>query len=314
MLRHFLKAALWKVSHSALRALQSPPEFGWSIGIYSGRPPFFSPTAGVTNPVLTRDDITDVPVSGVADPFVCRKGDGWYMFFEALNELSGKGEIAVAKSRDGKKWEYSGFVLRESCHLSYPYVFESAGEFYMIPETGQLREVRLYRADKFPDRWQHMATLLEGGRFVDTSIFRFHDTWWLLTDAGPNYLNPILRLYSATDLQGPWIEHPASPIAERDPDIARPGGRVVIVDGRPIRFAQRICSERTDERRIRAVSIEELTCSTYRERDLGDEAALGAGTEHWNSRGMHHVDAHQVDGKEWIAYVDGLPSASSESA
>ena len=43
----------------------------WSIGVYVGDSPLdVSPAAGITNPVLTSDDVTDVSASFVADTFM----------------------------------------------------------------------------------------------------------------------------------------------------------------------------------------------------------------------------------------------------
>src|SRR5262249_62359225 len=57
----------------------------WSIGIYTGKSPFaLRPPAGVVNPVLTAQHVTDVRARYVADPFMLRHESSWYMFFEVL--------------------------------------------------------------------------------------------------------------------------------------------------------------------------------------------------------------------------------------
>ena len=43
----------------------------WTIGIYSGDSPFhLDPAKNTWNPILTAEDVTDVPASFVADPFL----------------------------------------------------------------------------------------------------------------------------------------------------------------------------------------------------------------------------------------------------
>jgi len=253
--------------------------------------------------VLTKFNVRDVPAGFVADPFVCRSEGIWYMFFELLNQLTWRGEIGYATSADGYDWEYHNVVLAEPFHLSYPYVFERDGEFYMIPETGGTRSVRLYRAVNFPQDWIHVETLLNGGRFVDSSIFQFESKWWLFTEAGPNPASPLLRLYHADEPRGPWKEHPSSPILDNDPDITRPAGRVVIFGGRPIRFAQKISPTYGTE--VRALQILELSETTYREELAVPGKLLGPGTETWNRDAMHHVDPHKLEDGTWLACVDG---------
>jgi hypothetical protein len=63
----------------------------WSIGIYSGSSPLsLGPHAGLTNPVLTAADVTDVDAEFVADPFLINHERGWFMFFEVLNVARGR--------------------------------------------------------------------------------------------------------------------------------------------------------------------------------------------------------------------------------
>jgi len=81
----------------------------------------------ITNPVLSRDDVSDVPAAFVADPFMIKVAGRWYMFFEVMNIRSNKGEIGVAVSVNGLSWKYRQIVLDEPFHLSYPYVFDWYG-------------------------------------------------------------------------------------------------------------------------------------------------------------------------------------------
>jgi hypothetical protein len=302
-LRYVAKLALWKVAPwtFSLRPLVGGRDY--SIAIYGGKTPFeLRPDGRARNPALTCTDIKDVPAATVADPFMCWLHGRWHMFFEVLNRLSQRGEIALATSEDARRWQYQRVVLHEPFHLSYPQVFPWEGEFYMIPETGRSDSVRVYRATRFPLRWRHVATLLEGGRFVDTSVLYFEGRWWMFTDAGQNEADPILRLFWARRLLGPWEEHPSSPIAE-DVLTARPAGRVILYEGRPVRFAQG--GHPVYGTDVRAFEILELSPTRYRERPIGPIPVLGPGEQRWNRGGMHHIDAHAVPDGTWIACVDG---------
>ncbi len=141
-----------------------------------------------------------------------RAPDGWHMFFEVMNWQTGKGEIGCAFSRDARHWEYRQLVLIEPFHLSYPYVFEWDGDYYMIPETYQARSVRLYRAVAFPTTWRAVATLLHGPYYVDSSVCYYRGLWWLFTDGSQRMNNDTLRLFYSRTLTGPWHEHPRSPL------------------------------------------------------------------------------------------------------
>ncbi len=195
----------------------------WSIGIYTGDSPFqLQPPANEANPVLTNADVTDVPAEFVADPFMINHAGRWHMFFEVKNSETERGEIGLATSDDAFSWTYQQIVLKEPFHLSYPYVFEWQGEHYMIPETLGAAAVCLYKADDFPMRWSRQPKLIDGA-YADPSIVRFDDLWWLFVCSKP-YGHDMLRLYFARDLDGPWKEHPRSPIIRERQVPRAPGG------------------------------------------------------------------------------------------
>ncbi len=104
----------------------------------------------------------------------------------------------------------------------------------MVPETLDAGAVSLYRADPFPTRWVPVADLLPG-RLADPSCSGFEDRWWMFACPAPSS-HDALALFHADTLQGPWYEHPASPLITGDRSRARPGGRVVAWDGRLYRF------------------------------------------------------------------------------
>lgn len=274
----------------------------WTIGIYSGDSLFsLAPPDSFANPVLTRQDVDDVSATFVADPFMISVSDGWYMFFEVLNQKTNKGEIGLAVSRDGFEWKYKQIILSEPFHLSYPYVFEFGGEFYLIPETVNADSVRLYKANFFPTSWSYVCSLIKG-IYADSSIFYFDNRWWLFTCTTP-YQHHSLRLYFAEKLSGPWREHPASPIVEQDRRIARPAGRVVILSDKIIRFAQD-CAPFYGMR-VRAFEISELTPQTYTECEQESSPILTPSGQGWNKWRMHHIDPHLLPNGKWIACVDG---------
>lgn len=276
----------------------------WSIGIVTGASPLrLRHVSGAFNPVLTREDVSDVRALFVADPFLLRVGDLWHMFFEVYNFDADRGEIAWATSKNGFAWTYQKIVLRESFHLSYPYVFEWQGRYYMIPETHQAESVRLYEARSFPTEWVCTDILLRGHRFNDSSIFSFADRWWLFSETNPTLAHDTLRLYHAENLRGPWQEHPRSPIIQDNPHIARPAGRVVVVDNRILRLAQDCFP--VYGTKVRAFEITELTPSTYRERSAAYGPLFGPSWRLWTQGGMHHIDSHFLDSQQWIAAVDG---------
>lgn len=275
----------------------------WAIGVYGGNDlDALHPLPGIRNPVLTAAHVRDVPALFVADPFLVRTDDHWWLFFEVLHATLRRGQIGVAVSRNGQTWEYCRIVLDEPFHLSYPLVFRWNDSWYMTPETASQRQVRLYRAVDFPFRWEYVATLLDGDDYLDPTPFFFHDCWWMFVGTNVER-NDTLRLYHATTPLGPWREHPRSPIVRGDARIARPAGRVIHNGGRLIRLAQD-CAQ-SYGRRVLAFEMTELTPERYAERPCRPAALLEPGRSGWNQRGMHTLDLHRLAEGTWLALVDG---------
>jgi hypothetical protein len=272
----------------------------WSISIYAGRDPLhLAPHQSIgAAPILSASDVGDVAAEFVADPFMVKRGSDWYMFFEILESSSGRGVIGVASSPDGVSWRYEQIVLREPFHLSYPYVFEWDGNFYMVPESGYASSVRLYRAAEFPFRWEFVCELI-AGTYWDASIIGWQGLWWLfaLDDQAS------LTLHFAPEPVGPWTVHPQSPVVYHNRNISRPGGRLIIYDGRIVRYTQD--GEPNYGSSLRAFQVEELSVSAFREHEFAGSPVLTATGRGWNASGMHHADVHERGDGSFIACVDG---------
>jgi hypothetical protein len=172
----------------------------------------------------------------------------------------------------------------------------------MIPETLKAESIQLYKATKFPTKWSLHSKLVAGAH-SDPSIVHFDKRWWLFACSTP-YEHDTLRLYFSRRLMGPWREHPASPIVEGNKRRARPAGRVLTMGRRLTRFTQD-CYPHYG-RQVRAFEISTLTPDLYGEAELDKSPILTASGKGWNRSGMHHIDPHRLNGKQWIACVDGL--------
>ncbi|MTJ07350.1 hypothetical protein [Anabaena sp. UHCC 0204] len=287
---------LQKIAKTFVRRKQD-----WSIGIYTGESPFkLSSPENIQNPVLTAKDVTDITAKFVADPFMVYENGTWYMFFEVLNDVNNRGEIGLATSNNGFNWNYQQIVIKENFHLSYPYVFKVKDEYYMIPESYEANSVRLYKAVEFPTQWTLVKTLLEGDNYVDSSIFNFDEKWWIFTTSPQGN---TLHLYYADELMGNWIQHPQIPLIEENLNTSRPGGRVLVWNGKIFRYTQDV--EGNYGNQVRAYEITNLTTTNYQEKAIVDNPIIKASGYGWNKMGMHNIDPHQLDNGKWIACVDG---------
>jgi hypothetical protein len=272
----------------------------WSIGIREGSSPFeLKPSSASPGPVLSAEDVNDLPARFVADPFLLRQGKTWNLFFEILGQVDRKGRIGLATSGDGRHFSYRRVVLEEPFHISYPFVFEDAGRFYMVPESLAMRSVRLYAAESFPNRWRYVRDLVTGVALVDPCLFRHLGRWWLFASTPDDR---SLSLYFADSLDGPFQPHPRNPVVHDDPHGARPGGRPFLLDGRLYRLGQ------DDAPRygiaVRAFEITELTATDYREVPV-PARVVGPSGWGWTARGVHTLDPHEISPGRWIAALDG---------
>jgi lysophospholipase L1-like esterase len=288
------------ISSQSVTAYAAVPD--WAA--ISSEPFNLIPAPEVTNPVLTASDVTDVTARFVADPFILVDQGIWYMFFEVLNDVDGKGIIGMATSSDGLQWQYEQIVLTESVHLSYPLVLKHENEYYMIPESADLNEVRVYRATNFPYDWEYVSTIASGRAYVDPSIFFYNQKWWMFVgEVYSSEARGTCRLFYSDDLLGGWIEHPQSPIVIADTSKSRPAGRSFVFDNdRIIRLAQK--NNVIYGQRVRAFEVDVLSETQYAEHEIVESPILYESGTGWNASGMHQFDPWWT-GDRWLGAVDG---------
>ncbi|MBO6061704.1 MAG: hypothetical protein J6P98_06300 [Clostridia bacterium] len=176
--------------------------------------------------------IPSTKVDWAADPMLIDDGERTWLFYEAVHGQ--KGRIEVAEVTDDCKLSEPTVLLEDECHYSYPFVFKAKGEWYMIPESSAANEVRLYRAESFPFRWELQRILLKA-RAVDTTVLEKDGMYWLLTfllDNGTERVFPkayVLTDWSEPDLKEvPWQEFDplrvrgAGPVFREGKDMLRP--------------------------------------------------------------------------------------------
>jgi hypothetical protein len=275
----------------------------WSIGLMYGTSPFdlnFLKSSSME--IISSCSLgLEKTTFGVADPFMLKKDDNWYLFFEVINRPPEKGSIGVAKSTDLITWEYQGIVLNESFHLSYPQVIYLDHSYYMIPECKESGSLRLYRSSAFPSGWE-FELILVNRPLGDPTIFFYEKRWWMLAHNGFLSLDEMV-IYHAEKLTGPWFAHDRNPIYTNDRIKTRCAGRVISYNGQLIRFAQDY--SKYYGHMVNAYLITEITPSSYKEMAIDPRPLLGPGNLQWNRRGMHHIDIHKLDEMNYVACVDG---------
>jgi hypothetical protein len=125
-----------------------------------------------------------VPTRGAfwADPFLLKRGEKSYLFFEEYVYETQLGRILYAIIDSNGDISEPQVALERPYHLSYPFTFEHRGEFYMIPETAKNRAIEVYRCVRFPDKWEFHKTLMPDVQAVDATLFQHSMRWWMFVN------------------------------------------------------------------------------------------------------------------------------------
>ena len=187
--------------------------------------------------------LTDDRAHYFADPFPVRHHGEDFIFMEQFCYASGRGCIAVTKITDNRP-DRATVVIDQPYHLSYPFIFEDDGEFWMIPEAGASRGIDLYRAEKFPYRWKWEGRLLNNIDGYDATISRHAGRLWMFVceRMWKSSSWDELSLFSSDCVTGPWRPHPDNPILF-DAALCRPGGAMFVHNGdmmRPVQDCSRL--------------------------------------------------------------------------
>ncbi len=195
----------------------------WHTGIVA------APIADLmTSAALHAADIRWLPEPGafrfIADPFGIWRDGRLTVFAEALDYRVKRGEIHYYTLDAGHRVVAQGVALREPFHLSYPVVVADGDDVFLLPEGHRSGKLTLYRAERFPDKWAPVQTLLDLPA-IDASPVRFDGRWWMFfaLPGDDNRAMRELHVAFADTLLGPWHLHPANPVRTML-DSARPGG------------------------------------------------------------------------------------------
>jgi len=267
----------------------------YSIGLYEGES-IFNLKPSKKNPILTKFDVRDVVASFVADPFIIKNNGKYYLFMEVKSKRKRDiGEIGLAVGDSIYDLKYQKIVLKENFHLSYPYVFKKDKEFLMFVESGENRDLRLYKAVDFPFEWKIERVFLEGKRLADPTLVKLNGIYYIfVTDMD----DEVMRIYISRDLKE-LKEHKLSPFYKKDWSKIRNGGRIFTDKGKIYRFAQNC--ERYYGEKLDMYEITKLSENEFEEKFI--KTILSPSGRGWNSDQMHTIDIIKED--KYYAIVDG---------
>lgn len=163
-----------------------------------------------------------------ADPFIFEKDNKVYIFVELFDVLKWKGDIAYCIYENGvfSAWK---IIISANHHFSFPYIFEFDNKIYLMPETGSIKELALYEAIEFPDKWEKIHILCDEGNLAD-SVF-IDDTKMLSYYNDGKKLNLALLIREKDKFVLKDIKHDIN-------YLLRPAGKIFKINNRLIRPVQ----------------------------------------------------------------------------
>ncbi len=242
---------------------------------------------------------TPIEVQYAADPYLIIKNGIEILFFELLLK-SGKGVIARLDRQEGtQEWCNPRIVVEESFHLSYPLLYDESDGTYMLVESAENSDVRLYKStdDKLIS-WDFENTILSG-KYYDPTIFKHDDKWYMFASSTADF-SKLDLFYSDAGINGRWILHPSSPL-HADSSSSRGAGPILEWNSETYRLAQD-CSLRYGQS-VKAFKILHIDRESYSEEAAG-VILTGTGTG-WNEQGMHHLRVYRQSDNTILAVSDG---------
>lgn len=234
-----------------------------------------------------------------ADPFLFEHQNDLFLFAE-IQKYDASGFINGWKYKDDETWKDIGPILKQSTHLSYPFVFrDQDGAVYMLPESVESGELNLWVFDNFPRNLRKKQKLLSGW-YADSNVIRHENIYYLFTT---NNANELLIFFNNDLLGGTWSPHPCNPITN-DPRISRNGGGVFFLGNQMIRVAQN-SSERYGGGII-ILSVEELSTTSYKETIQNSDFKPEIDYD-WQKIGRHHLSICNYKSHNFVA-IDGYAS------
>ncbi len=142
-----------------------------------------------------------------ADPFVIKNNRKIFIFFENYSYKKNKGTIGILELKKNKLVNYKT-ILDEKFHLSFPFVFNFNNKYYLIPDSSENKDLRLYECVKFPFKWKLKKIIFRNIRTTDTLIFKLKNHWIMLTNSNPSRLgdldSELIGFYSDNPINGNW--------------------------------------------------------------------------------------------------------------
>lgn len=246
-----------------------------------------------------------------ADPFIISVGETDYLFFEMFDRFRGRGVIGYRTIDENGKIGKMRQAYETDNHLSFPFVFEHGGDYYMMPESSYDKNLTLLKAKHFPDEWEVVKTWFSGDKVCDSVIFENKGKVYLLTQPIEYpYTHAKLNMYVLNDES--WLAYDNNPIVN-DSSCGRMAGAIIKDSGYLIRPGQD-CKTYGDA--INFSKIDEIGNGSYFEHNymrvtsdkitLNNSSKVIRGIHTYNASKRYEVVDTKVENKVKLGYIFSL--------
>ena len=151
-----------------------------------------------------------------ADPYVIKKENFHYIFFEDYSLKKEKGAVSCIRVDKKNRTKYFKEIIEENFHLSFPFIFKYNKNYFMIPESEKNNSLRLYKCIKFPDKWRFVKKIIKNVNCVDSVVFKWGKKWILLTSQAENEFlhNKLFAYTSKNPISSNWKKLNSNPVVE----------------------------------------------------------------------------------------------------
>lgn len=129
----------------------------------------------------------------MADPFLVKHNGQNYLFAEMYDKKCSKGVIGYSKL-NGNRCGNFRVCLEDTYHLSYPCVFYRDNDIFMVPETKENREMALFKAVRFPKKWEKHGVICNKPCVDSTPVIYKNEQYYFTTIANERSSNDNLFL------------------------------------------------------------------------------------------------------------------------
>ncbi len=160
-----------------------------------------------------------------ADGFLFSKNNKTFCVCEKYDYKKGKGEISVMPI-DNSFGKESNFLTADT-HLAYPYVFVHENTHFLLPETANENQLKLYSISEEDNQPKYIANLLDNFPAIDASIVYDGNYFWIFCGNKNDHPNEKLFIFYSKTLIGTYTPHLKNPV-KVTPAGSRSAGNIIL--------------------------------------------------------------------------------------